>query len=105
MSLNDRHYEILDIVAAGGDLEWQVVPMSLTRKTGSGWNRADKIPGRRAALKKLSDLGLLHVRTVTLSAWYSPLSDPPVDGYERVEVQAMLSPQGRDIALSRRAAE
>ena len=97
------HFAILDwVMAKLSGPDWQTVPMT-AHVDGEPRQWAPRmIPGRRARLKELSDLGLLHVRTVTIAAWYSPLSDPLEGGRSGVEVQAMLTPQGRDVALSRR---
>ncbi len=100
--MKDAHFAILDLLMTGPP-EWMVVPMMMNRDYGRGWASGRVIAGRRARLKELNDLGLIGVRTVTISEWHSPLSDRLKDGYDRVEVQAMLTPQGRDVALSKRA--
>ena len=107
MSLNDQHFIILDLLMADAVVKgrgWVVMPMRASRDYADGTpgTRQWAIPGRRARLKELNNLGLVQVRTVTIAAWYSPLSDRPVDGYSGVEVQVMLTPQGRDVALSKR---
>ncbi len=102
--MKEAHFAILDLLLASSNDIWVVVPMTMSRDYHLAGRAMSEqlIVGRRPALKHLNDLGLVQVRTVTIRAWYSPLSDRPVDGFSDVEVQAMLTPQGRDVALSRR---
>lgn len=62
------------------------------------YTRRFRIKGRKPALQRLMNLGLVHVRTATYSPWGAARKADPHPAYDRVQWQAVLTPQGRDVA-------
>lgn len=89
--LTGAHHDILEALVP---YDWRQVPMEKLEQ--KGW-RARPIRGRRTRLKELNDLGLIHVRTVSVNAWFSKVSDPPLGGYHQRYVEAVLTDQGQDV--------
>ena len=96
MSLKPGDLVILEGLS---EQEWREIPMHEMLKYGP----ADRprfvergIKGRRPQVRRLMDLGYLHVRTSTRQRWYSAHSDPRLE-YRAIVVEAILTAQGNDI--------
>lgn len=63
------------------------------------WTRRYRIKGRKPALQRLAANGFIHVRTANYSPWGSrSQGTDPHPKYDRVQWQAMLTDQGREVA-------
>ncbi len=93
MSLTGQQRDILDELVP---YEWRTVLMERIITTPLGRTRMDRIRGQRPQLKVLNDLGLVEVRTMAVSYWFSPKSDRP-RSYSEQYVEAVLTAQGMDV--------
>ncbi len=99
--LTDAHKELLTIIPW---LQFREVPLIEFYET-RGFTRRRDIPGRKRRLRELMNLGYIHVRTTTYSPWYSDATREGAEqhpAYGHVQIQAMLTDQGLDIATALR---